>query len=137
MSLSRNGTGDNKIRVERYKHPMSYTDAFKYVSDFYARKPESGVASQTVASGTPFPSSGLTQSSTSFLGKLMAGITDFPRQVVALAECIKYLSAFNITDALLATEFYSTFTTRTHMLLNGNTLTNLWVSVSKCVMLVC
>jgi DNA mismatch repair protein MSH3 len=58
----------------------------------------------------------------------MAEVVDFPKQViVALAQCIEYLSAFRIADALLATNFFAKFTTRAHMLLNGNTLTNLYV----------
>ena len=56
----------------------------------------------------------------------MAAVTDFPKQVVVvLAHTIKYLSAFSIADAFLETKFFSKFTTRAHMLLNGNTLTNL------------
>lgn len=63
----------------------------------------------------------------------MAEVADFPKQViVALAQCIEYLSAFRIADALLATNFFSKFTTRAHMLLNGNTLTNLYVLSSCC-----
>jgi len=58
----------------------------------------------------------------------MAEITNFPKQVVvALAQCIEYLSAFRVADALLATNFFAEFTTRAHMLLNANTLTNLCV----------
>ncbi len=64
-------------------------------------------------------------------GKLIAEVTDFPKQVVvALAQCIEYLSAFRVADALLATNFFAKFTTRAHMLLNGNTLTNLCVMYS-------
>jgi hypothetical protein len=63
----------------------------------------------------------------------MAEITDFPKQViVALAQCIEYLSAFRVADALLATNFFAKFTTRAHMLLNANTLTNLCVMFSRC-----
>lgn len=58
----------------------------------------------------------------------MAAVTDFPKQVViALAQCIRHLEAFDIADSLLATKFFSAFTTTNHMLLNGNTLTNLFV----------
>lgn len=61
----------------------------------------------------------------------MAEVTDFPKQVVvALAQCIEYLSAFRVADALLATTFFAKFTTRAHMLLNANTLTNLCVLCS-------
>ena len=59
----------------------------------------------------------------------MANITHFPKQVViALAHAVKYLSAFDVADALVETQFFKKFTERTHMLLNGNTLTNLYVS---------
>ena len=62
----------------------------------------------------------------------MAEVTDFPKQViVALARCIEYLAAFRVADALMATNFFAKFTTRAHMLLNGNSLTNLCV-ISRC-----
>jgi DNA mismatch repair protein MSH3 len=59
-------------------------------------------------------------------GRLMAEVADFPKRVViALAHAIKHLSAFSIADAFLETKFFSKFTTRAHMLLAANTLTNL------------
>ncbi|EIM90301.1 DNA mismatch repair protein MSH3 [Stereum hirsutum FP-91666 SS1] len=101
--------GDHKIRMERYKDPMTYSDAFEYVSAFYTRKTTSSKASESFKSG-----------------ELMAAVTDFPKQVViALAQCIRHLEAFDIADSLLATKFFSAFITTNHMLLNGNTLTNL------------
>ena len=61
-------------------------------------------------------------------GKLMATVTDFPKRVIiVLAHAIKHLSAFGIADAFMETEFFSKFTTRDHMLLNANTLSNLYV----------
>ncbi len=66
----------------------------------------------------------------------MAG---FPNQVViALAHVVKYLSTFDVADALLETKFFMKFTERTHMLLNGNTLTNLYepyISLSTLIRL--
>lgn len=56
----------------------------------------------------------------------MASIADFPKQaVMALAHSVQYLSGFGVEDCLLETQFFAKFTERTHMLLNGNTLTNL------------
>lgn len=56
----------------------------------------------------------------------MAAVTDFPKPVVvALGHAIRYLSAFGIADTLLETKFFTKFTTRAHMLLAANTLTNL------------
>jgi DNA mismatch repair protein MSH3 len=61
----------------------------------------------------------------------MAAVADFPKRVVVvLAHAIKHLSAFSIADAFLETKFFSKFTTRAHMLLNGNTLTNLSVPLA-------
>lgn len=61
----------------------------------------------------------------------MAAIVDFPKNVtVVLAHAIKHLSSFNIADAFLDTKFFTKFTTRAHMLLNGNTLTNLSVATN-------
>ena len=56
----------------------------------------------------------------------MATVADFPKLVIlALAHIVKYLSDFGIEDSLKETQFFTKFTERTHMLLNGNTLTNL------------
>lgn len=56
----------------------------------------------------------------------MAAIANFPKEVViALAHVVEYLATFDVADALLETQFFKKFTERTHMLLNGNTLTNL------------
>ncbi|KAI0003416.1 DNA mismatch repair protein MSH3 [Russula compacta] len=103
-------TTERRIRVERYKNQMSYTDAFDFVSQFYTQKTHCGKASASFTSA----------------GKLMAEVADYPKQVIlALAQSIEYLSAFRVADALLATKFFAKFTTRAHMLLNGNTLTSL------------
>ena len=59
-------------------------------------------------------------------GDLMAAVTDFSKLIViALAQALKYLSTFNVADALRETRFFAHFTERTHMLLNANTLQNL------------
>lgn len=56
----------------------------------------------------------------------MAAVTDLPKRVVvALAHAIRCLSAFSIADPFLETNFFSHFTTKTHMLLGANTLSNL------------
>ncbi|KAJ3538219.1 hypothetical protein NM688_g6551 [Phlebia brevispora] len=100
---------DFKIRTERFKTTMSYTEAFDLLSKFYTDKSGTATASQSVKSG-----------------ELVAAVANFPKQVViALAHAVKYLSTFDVADALLETQFFKKFTERTHMLLNGNTLTNL------------
>ncbi|KAH8108175.1 muts domain V-domain-containing protein [Cristinia sonorae] len=100
-------TADHRTRVERCRN-LSYSDAFSYITNFYDK--------QTESDGVHGPSS----------NELMATISNFPKQVaIALAQCIQYLSDFEVADTLLETRFFSKFTERTHMLLNGNTITNL------------
>ncbi|KAI0340128.1 DNA mismatch repair protein MSH3 [Trametopsis cervina] len=100
---------EHKVRTERIKNTMSYTSSYEYVTNFYTNKTQEQTASQAVKSG-----------------ELTAAVTNFPKQVViALAHVVKYLSTFDVADALIETRFFTKFTERTHMLLNGNTLTNL------------
>lgn len=42
---------DHKIRTERIKHSLSYTDAFSYLTSFYTDKSKSAVASEGYNSG--------------------------------------------------------------------------------------
>ena len=108
---------------------MSYTDAYDFVTGFYASKSGHNSASNALKTGQCQinPMNGqLTV--ISLVGELTAAVTSFPQQVViALAHVMKYLSTFKVADALLETRFFTKFAQRTHMLLNGNTLTNLYV----------
>ncbi|CCM03684.1 uncharacterized protein FIBRA_05828 [Fibroporia radiculosa] len=102
-------TAEHQIRVERFKQDLTYTEAFSYLTDFYSDKSKSAFASDSYNTG-----------------KLMAAVTGFPKLVVAaLAYTIKYLANFDIENCLVETNFFTKFAERTHMLLNGNTLTNL------------
>ena len=58
----------------------------------------------------------------------MATIVGLPKTVVvALAHTIKYLTEFELSDVFVQTSMFTKFATRAHMLLNGNTLSNLRV----------
>ena len=70
-------------------------------------------------------------------GKLFAVVTDLPRNVViALAHSLDYLRTFDLSDVLTQTKFFSKFSERQHMLLNANTLSNLYVLVAMRSMFV-
>jgi DNA mismatch repair protein MSH3 len=59
-------------------------------------------------------------------GKLLAAVVDFPKAVtIALAHIIKHLTAFGLADVLLEAKLFDKFSSRVHMLLGANTLTNL------------
>jgi DNA mismatch repair protein MSH3 len=115
--------------VECFEETLTYSEAFDLVSEFYTQKTTSSKASESFVSGMSWlpPSADGLVHDASPAGELMEAVADLPRQVViALAQCIKYLLGFGIADAFLATKFFTKFTTRSHMLLNGNTLTNLY-----------
>ena len=107
---------------------MSYTEAFALLSKFYTEKHAN--ASDSFNQGKLHPRYiGCTFSERICTGDLMAAITDFSKLVViALAQSLKYLATFNVADALRETRFFGKFTERTHMLLNANTLTNLYAN---------
>ncbi|KAK7467062.1 Mismatch repair protein msh3 [Stygiomarasmius scandens] len=94
-------TETGKVRSETFSTLMSYTDAFSFISNYYTSK------------------------ASNRSGELMAMISGFSRRVViAIAHTIKYLSTYNLADAL-ATKFFSKFTSQSHMVLTANTLNNL------------
>ncbi|THH08198.1 hypothetical protein EW145_g2862 [Phellinidium pouzarii] len=103
-----NESARDRIRLERYKEELNYTEAFQKLKIFYAQK-------NTKKASENFKS-----------GKLLAAISDLPRNVsIVLAHSVDYLSSFGLADILTQTQFFAKFTQRQHMLLNANTLSNL------------
>ncbi len=51
LTLNRSTTTERRIRIERHKNVMSYTDAFDFVSKFYTQKTYSGRASTSFMLG--------------------------------------------------------------------------------------
>ncbi|KAJ6496538.1 DNA mismatch repair protein MSH3 [Mycena vitilis] len=95
-------TANNRTRTEYFEEQIPFSEAFEYVSQFYA---DHGAKDH-----------------------LLAVITDLPKPVViALACTIRYLSAFGISATLSQATFFTRFATKSHMLLAGNTLANLEV----------
>ncbi|KAG8828576.1 Mismatch repair protein msh3 [Serendipita sp. 399] len=98
------------VRIERVQDELDYTEAFEVLQDFYQSSdgdPE--FASSTIKENRPF-----------------ADIVDFPKQVVvALAHAIRHLVAYGLSNAFRKIAFFAKFLTRSHMLLNANTLENL------------
>ncbi|KZT24115.1 hypothetical protein NEOLEDRAFT_1068081 [Neolentinus lepideus HHB14362 ss-1] len=98
-----------KVQMERTKQMMPYSEAFNLITSFYTEN------ASTVGVSGSFKS-----------GQLLAAATAFPKRVViALAHAIQYLSGFQLANVLIRTEYFDKFSTRTTMLLHGNTLTNL------------
>ena len=63
---------------------------------------------------------------------LVALLTEYPKQVIiALAHMVEHLSKFNISRVFRKQTRFKQFMEHNHMLLNANTLTNLWVTYSS------
>lgn len=108
------------MRLEKYPDDVSYSDAFKRMQDFYAQKDKLN-ASESFASG-----------------KLFAAVNDLPKNaIVALAHSLDYLRTFDLSDVLTQTRFFNKFSERQHMLLNANTLSNLYVFHILCKNALC
>ncbi|CAE6439755.1 unnamed protein product [Rhizoctonia solani] len=109
--LAHIGNQGSRIRVDRYKNQMSYTEAFELVSAFYRKHGDD--SPEKASEG--FKS-----------GKLMGCVVDFPKNVViALAHLMKHLESFQLSEVFLKTEFFMSFMNRSHMLVSGNSLHNL------------
>ncbi|CAE6520424.1 unnamed protein product [Rhizoctonia solani] len=109
--LAHIGSQGSRIRFDRYKNQMSYTEAFELVSGFYRKHGDN--SPENASAG--FKS-----------GKLMGCVADFPKNVViALAHLMKHLESFQLSEVFLKTEFFTSFMNRSHMLVSGNSLHNL------------
>jgi DNA mismatch repair protein MSH3 len=109
---------------------LAYTDAFEYLRKFYAD--DSSTQMQTSSSTFERSRTNTIPISTfSPIPKIenrFAAIVDFPKQViVSLAHAVRHLVDFGLSDAFRTTSFFGKFLTRSHMLLNANSLMNLCV----------
>ena len=83
--LLRHSTAEHKTRMECYENNFTYTEAFTYLTKFFMEKLIDAAASDTINSG-----------------QIMAGVSDFPKSVmIAIAHIARYLSEFEVADALL------------------------------------
>lgn len=124
--VSQSIANGDEIRLERTGRPFhSYDDAFTNVSKFYE-----GLLAKATPSKAASTSAGETSSKTSLETSVAASLfgkaISSPRLViVALSAMIDYLREFALDSALQLTQNFSSFSSRHHMLLNGNTLSNL------------
>lgn len=67
-----------------------------------------------------------------FVPALVGLLTKYPKRVIiALAHMVEHLSKFNISRVFRKQTRFKQFMERNHMLLNANTLTNLYVTHSS------
>ncbi|KAL4893317.1 DNA mismatch repair protein msh3 [Aspergillus ambiguus] len=100
----------DKVRVERAnKSKTAAAEAHSHVSSFYAEKMKSASATDD------------TQAS-----NLLQKVLNLPEQVsICLSSMIKHMTEYGLEHVFDLTKYFQHFSSRSHMLLNGNTLMSL------------
>jgi DNA mismatch repair protein MSH3 len=110
LSGSKMNVFGDKVRVERApKAKTAAAESHSHVSSFYAEKMKSAdAADDEVASN------------------LLQKVLGLPDQVtICLSAMIQHMTEYGLEHVLQLTKYFQHFSSRSHMLLNGNTLTSL------------
>ncbi|KAG0022480.1 Mismatch repair protein msh3 [Podila clonocystis] len=114
--------GQDDVRIERTEGFVKYDKAFNLVSEFYScnvkqEQQEKGAQKSKCESstGAPTPMEALLNT---VLG-LSKNLT------IALSAMITHLTDFGLAPIFRLSKYFECFTSRSHMLLNGNTIANL------------
>ncbi|KAL3463122.1 muts domain V-domain-containing protein [Aspergillus heterothallicus] len=110
LSGSKSNVFGDEIRVERAPKPKTAAaESHSHVSSFYAGKMKSVDAADD-------------EIATNLLHKVL----NLPDQVtICLSAMIKHMTGYGLEHVLELTKYFQHFSSRSHMLLNGNTLTSL------------
>jgi DNA mismatch repair protein MSH3 len=98
----------DKIRVERInKHKTMAAEAHNHITSFYSDKLKG-------------------EDNTARASKVLDKILGLPEHVcICLSAMINHLADYGLKDVFTLTKYFQSFSARSHMLLNGNTLTSL------------
>ncbi|KAJ9377751.1 hypothetical protein DTO063F5_8113 [Paecilomyces variotii] len=110
LSGSKTNVFGDKIRVERVaRSKTAAAESHSHVSSFYATKMKApGTANDTHASN------------------LLQKVLNLPEHVtICLSAMIKHMSEYGLEHVFDLTKYFQSFSARSHMLLNGNTLMSL------------
>lgn len=109
LSGSKTNVFGDKIRVERVaKQKLEAAQAHSYVSTFYAEQMSKADSDDGSA------------------GKVLDKILGLPENVIiCLSSMIKHMTEYGLEHVFDLTKYFQPFSARSHMLLNGNTLTSL------------
>jgi DNA mismatch repair protein MSH3 len=132
LSGSKANVFGDRIRLDRIEKPKTMAaTAFSHVSGFYAEKLKESVEQRRYQQMHFFHcgprltsqcSSSQADKASNFLEK----IHSMPEHVtVCLSAMISHLSEYGLHHVLDLTKYFQSFSARSHMLLNGNTLTSL------------
>ncbi len=110
LSGSKTNVFGDKIRVERVEKPKTMVaQAYSHVSNFYAGKLSAGTAGNDEGAS-----------------KLLENVLKLAEEVtVCLSAMITHLSEYGLEHVFDLTKYFQSFSARSHMMLNGNTLSSL------------
>lgn len=110
LSGSKTNVFGDKIRVERVEKPKTMVaQAYSHVSNFYAGKMTAS-----------------TRENDEVASKLLGNVLKLAEDVtVCLSAMITHMSEYGLEHVFHLTKYFQSFSARSHMLLNGNTLTSL------------
>lgn len=110
LSGSKTNVFGDKIRVERVEKPKTMVaQAYNHVSNFYAGK-----------------MSASTLENDETASKLLENVLKLAEDVtVCLSAMITHMSEYGLEHVFDLTKYFQSFSARSHMMLNGNTLTSL------------
>ncbi|KAI4160812.1 MAG: hypothetical protein LQ342_005427 [Letrouitia transgressa] len=110
LSGSKTTIFGDKVRVERVEKPKTMTaQAYSHVSNFYAGKMKASDASQDEKAS-----------------RMLEKVLKLPEDVtICLSAMITHLSEYGLEHVFDLTKYFQSFSARSHMLLNGTSLTSL------------
>ena len=110
LSGSKTNVFGDKVRVERVERPKSMAaQAYSHVSNFYAGK------LKAVDNASDEKASKLLE----FVSKMAEDVT------ICLSAMIKHMSEYGLEHVFDLTKYFQSFSARSHMVLNGTSLTSL------------
>ena len=110
LSANKNNIFGDKVRVERIGKPkMMVAQAYTHVSSFYAKRMRVSGQAEDQTSSALFEE----------VLRLEGNVT------ICLSAMITHLSDYGLEDVFKLTKYFQSFSTRSHMLLNGTTLTSM------------
>ncbi|KAL8780926.1 MAG: hypothetical protein Q9213_006237 [Squamulea squamosa] len=109
LSGSKTNVFGEKVRVERVEKPKTMAaQAYSHVSNFYAGKLDGA------------------ESDSGISGKILDNVLKLPEDVtICLSAMISHMADYGLEHVFDLTKYFQSFSARSHMLLNGTTLTSL------------
>ncbi|KAG0378924.1 Mismatch repair protein msh3 [Mortierella sp. AD032] len=111
------------VRIERTDGFTKYDRAFSLVSEFYSNSLKEEQLKHKVQGERGSADGQAKKSQKEALLKTVLGLSK--ELIIALSAILTHLSAFGLASIFRLSKYFECFTSRSHMLLNGNTISNL------------